>query len=145
MPAKPPSNSIVATAVDGPRVVRWVYASAGGVALTLGSIGVVVPGWPTTIFWLIAAWCFSKSCPVLQRWVYTRPGVGPVILDLLEHRRLTLANKRRAIAGIWVGISLSAGVMLLLDYSPIYAIVLAAVAAGVSLWLHFGFTPEGRD
>ncbi|MBB6430463.1 YbaN family protein [Algisphaera agarilytica] len=130
---------------DRPRLVRWMYAAAGGVLLTLGGIGVVVPGWPTTIFWLIAAWCFSRSCPVLQRWIYSRPRVGPVISDLLEHRRLTTANKRRAILGIWLGISLSVAVLLWLGYSPIYALALPAIAAGVSAWLHFGFSAEGRN
>lgn len=122
-----------------PRAVRWLFAGAGGLSFFLGAIGVAVPGWPTTVFWLVSAWCFSRSCPVLQRWIYNRPVVGPVIADLLEHRRISVANKRRAMAGVWLGLGVSGTLLITLGAPPAVGLIFVAIASGVSAWLHYGF------
>jgi len=41
---------------------RWLLAGAGVVAVGLGGLGVFVPGLPTTIFLIIASYCFARSC-----------------------------------------------------------------------------------
>ncbi|MEM1109238.1 MAG: YbaN family protein [Planctomycetota bacterium] len=130
---------------DRPRPVRWAYAAAGGVLLTLGGIGVVVPGWPTTVFWLVAAWCFSKSYPPLQRWIYSRPRVGPVIAEFLEHRRLSAPNKRRAIVGIWLGICISVAILIVVGYPLLWVSILPAIAACVTTWLWWGVSSGEAD
>lgn len=131
--------SQVQAQIQARRAIRWLWAIVGAIALALGFVGIVVPGMPTTVFWLIAAWCFSRSCPAIQRWIYNRPRVGPVIEDLLEHRKLTPANRRRAIGGIWFGIGLSAAIMLL-THAPHWAVgILLLTAVGVTTWVRFGF------
>src|SRR5690606_29262316 len=49
------------------RPVRWLLAGAGVGCVSLGALGVVVPGLPTTIFLILATWCFARSCPWLER------------------------------------------------------------------------------
>jgi len=72
--------------------VRWVWFVAGWVAVTLGAIGVVVPGLPTTVFFIIAASCFARSSPRFERWVLNLPKVGPLVRD----HRAGLGMPRRA-------------------------------------------------
>ena len=48
---------------------RALYIVLGCIAVILGSIGVVVPGLPTTPLVLLASWCFYKSSPRLQIWL----------------------------------------------------------------------------
>ena len=62
-------------------VLRWLWFGLGWVAVAIGSIGIVVPGLPTTVFFIIAAACFSRSSPRFEQWVLTRPGVGPMVRD----------------------------------------------------------------
>jgi len=61
--------------------VRWVWFVAGWVAVAVGGIGVVVPGLPTTVFFIIAASCFARSSPRFERWVLNLPRVGPLVRD----------------------------------------------------------------
>jgi hypothetical protein len=60
-----------------PRVLRdpkrLLLAGAGVVSVGVGAIGVVVPGLPTTVFLLIASYCFTRSCPWLEERLLRRP------------------------------------------------------------------------
>lgn len=52
----------------GPLVRALFYAFAV-LCLVLGLIGVVVPGMPTTVFILLAAWAAARSSPRLHAWL----------------------------------------------------------------------------
>lgn len=71
---------------------RALWLVVGFVGVGLGAIGVVVPGLPTTGFFVFSAWCFSKSSPRFERWVLDLPGVGPLVRDA----RAGLGMPRRA-------------------------------------------------
>lgn len=48
---------------------RYIFIIAGCIAVLLGTIGVVIPGLPTTPFILLASYLFYKSSPRLQAWL----------------------------------------------------------------------------
>jgi hypothetical protein len=95
----------------------------------------VVPGLPTVIFWILAAWCFNKSCPALQRWIYRRPRFGPVVEQFIEDRSLDQAMKHRALIGMWLSMILSSGVILYTGGQ--LWIVCTIIASGVfaTIWI----------
>ena len=78
----------------------------GWLFLILGAIGIVLPVWPTTGFWILAALCFARSSPKTRDWIYSRPGVGPVVEDFVEHGRLS----RKAKIGAVVGMTIAMGI-----------------------------------
>lgn len=61
--------------------MRWIWFTLGWAAVGLGSIGIVVPGLPTTVFFIVAASCFARSSPRFERWVLDLPRVGPLVRD----------------------------------------------------------------
>ncbi len=72
--------------------VRWMWFVTGWVSVAIGSIGVVVPGLPTTVFFIIAAACFARSSPRFEQWVLDLPHVGRAVRDY----RAGLGMSRRA-------------------------------------------------
>ena len=75
---------------------RWALAGLGMVCVGLGTLGAVVPGLPTTIFVIIAAWAFSKSCPWLEDKMLRNKLLGPS-MEIIDGKR-PFTRKARAIA-----------------------------------------------
>ena len=71
---------------------RLGLLALGWVAVALGGLGIVVPGLPTTGFFVLAAACFARSSPRFERWVLGLPKIGPLVRD----HRAGLGMPRRA-------------------------------------------------
>ena len=78
----------------------WLLRLSGMGLLGLGAIGLVLPVWPTTIFWILAAMCFARSHPPTRDWIYARPGFGKVIEDFTEHGVMNRRSKLAALGGM---------------------------------------------
>ena len=64
-----------------PRPVRWLLLVFAGFCLVMAAIGVVVPGLPTTVFILIAAWAAARSSPRLHGWLLRHRQFGPIVVN----------------------------------------------------------------
>jgi|AntAceMinimDraft_11_1070367.scaffolds.fasta_scaffold00045_65 hypothetical protein len=78
----------------------WAWRILGMIAFALGAIGIVLPIWPTTIFWIVAALAFAKSNPQWADWIYARPGLGASIRTYVETGRMSMRSKSAALAGM---------------------------------------------
>ena len=116
------------------RFTRAVWFAFGWLAVGLGTLGIVVPGLPTTVFFIVAAACFSRSSPRFEQWVLDRPGIGPMVRDYRSGLGMPRSAKTVAISSIAVVCSLSAFVAT--SGSVLRAIILAAGAIGIGwiLW-----------
>ena len=116
------------------RAARAVWIVVGCVAVGLGTLGIVVPGLPTTGFFVLAAWAFSRSSPRLERWVLDRPGVGPLVRDYRDGLGMPRRAKVVAITMLVVSCGLSA--TLGVDRPVVRVVIVAAGAVGVAwiLW-----------
>ncbi|MEM6534820.1 MAG: YbaN family protein [Pseudomonadota bacterium] len=74
----------------------------GGLFLLLGGIGLVLPVWPTTIFWILAAVCFARSSPRGQAWIYRQPVLGQTIENFVEYGTMDRRSKRAASIGMLI-------------------------------------------
>ncbi|MGE3620585.1 MAG: YbaN family protein [Acidimicrobiia bacterium] len=118
----------MAVTVARSRVTRWWWRTCGLACVGLGSLGVIVPGLPTTVFFIGAVWCFSRSSPRLERWVLGLPGVGPMVRD----HRAGLGMPRRAKVTAVAMIAAASGLSLFLVGSPVArAAIVAAVATAI--------------
>ena len=91
---------------------RWLWFGLGWLAVAVGSIGIVVPGLPTTVFFVLAAACFSRSSPRFEQWVLTRPGIGPMVRDYRAGLGMPRRAKVAAITCIVVVCSISVGLLI---------------------------------
>jgi len=111
------------------RVARAAWLVAGLLAVAVGAIGIVVPGLPTTVCFIVAAWCFSRSSERLERWVLDLPRIGPMVRD---HRAgLGMPRRAKVIAIAMIVFAVGLSVTFGIDSWPIRAVVLALGAVGV--------------
>lgn len=98
-------------------MARPLYFLLGLIAVLLGIIGAFLPLMPTTIFLILAAFCFSRSSERLQAWLHGHPRFGPAILDWERERAIGRRSKIMACCGMAIGF------------------VIFHVTAGPALWL----------
>jgi uncharacterized protein len=106
---------------------RLVLLTCGFVAVGLGTVGIVVPGLPTTGFFVLAAACFARSSPRFERWVLDLPGVGPLVRD---HRAGLGMPRRAKVVAIAMMLTACALSSLALGSPAAAAVVLGAGAIG---------------
>lgn len=94
-----------------PGIARHGLFLLGGASFVTGAVGLVLPVLPTTVFWIIAAWAWSKSCPRLQRKLYTLPVAGPHVRAWIEEGRISRRGKHFALGGLAFGMLASALVL----------------------------------
>lgn len=117
--------------------VRLWLAGMGVLCVALGALGVFVPGLPTTIFLIIASWCFARSCPWLEERLIRNRFFGP-FLRFLEPGAV-MPTRARVIASAILLIAVSTSIaMMLRAGTSIWIPVAVALAGGVGLaciWL----------
>ena len=72
---------------------KIVLLALGWICVSLGFIGIFVPGLPTTIFLIIALWAFTKSSKRLRNWLLNHKRFGPILRNWQEHRVVPLRAK----------------------------------------------------
>lgn len=109
---------------------RWAYAGAGVFSVALGWLGVFVPGLPTTVFLLLASYCFARSCPWLEDRLLHVPVFAPYMKALDAGRGLSRPAAIRAIASLWTSLGVSLAVMWAIASLPLW-LAATLVGAGV--------------
>lgn len=78
--------------------LRWVFLGLGWLCVALGVVGFFVPGLPSTVFFLIALWAFSRCSERFHRWLYNHPRFGAALRDWHRHRVIPIKAKALALA-----------------------------------------------
>ena len=115
------------------RVARYSYIGAGSALVGVGVLGIFLPLLPTTIFFILAAACYSRSSPGAYRWLTTNRYFGSYLKNYQEHRGATVQTKIVSLVALWLGIG-GADYFLTL---PVWVevLLLLLVAVGVSIHL----------
>lgn len=99
--------SVDPAASSGRSLRRWLLAGAGVLAAGIGAIGVFVPGLPTTIFLILASYCFARSCPLLEQRLLRIPLFAPYMRFLDEGRPMSTRARVVSIVSMWTCVLLS--------------------------------------
>jgi len=110
---------------------RLLLRLLAGVSLCLAVIGAILPGLPTTVFVLIAAWAAARSSPGLHAWLMRHQVFGP-LLHNWDNGRCVSRRAKRAAA---IVMSLSAVWMLYALERRWLAVFLILIMASVLVWL----------
>lgn len=113
--------------------VKTLFLRAMGLAcIGLGILGAFLPLMPTTIFLILAAFCFAKSAPAWRQRILDHPRFGPPVRDFVRYRRISRRGKTIALSAIAANFALT---LLLVDMAPATVAILASVLAAVSAYI----------
>lgn len=89
------------------QLLKYALLFVAWCAVILGTIGIVLPLLPTTPFFILALFCFSKSSPRFQRWLLGLPGIGEDLCRWQRHKRIQKERKPIIYVSIFVSFSVS--------------------------------------
>ena len=95
-------------------------------SLVLGAIGVVLPLLPTVPFVILAAYCFGRSDPRIERWLLEHPQFGPSIQNWRRHGAISRKGKIAATLAFAVSIAIAVA------FSPFPWVLLPVAAAPIA-------------
>lgn len=93
--------------LPGRSVKRWLFLLAGLLSVAVGFIGVFLPGLPTTVFLILASYCFTRSCPWLEDRLVRAPVFRPYLQYLDGNRAMPLKARLTTVTMIWGATSVS--------------------------------------
>ena len=85
-------------------VVRWTLMLAGTIFVGIGILGIFLPLLPTTVFFLLAAWCYARSSQKYYLWLHHNKYFGKYLKNYREGRGVTRSVKISTIIILWCGI-----------------------------------------
>ena len=110
---------------------RTLYLIGGFASLGLAGIGAVLPVMPTTVFVILAAYCFARSSPAIEARLLGHPVFGPHIVSWRERGAISRKGKWAASAAFAVSIVVA---LVFAPWPWSAAPVLAALVIGSWIW-----------
>jgi len=110
-------------------LVRWILLISGTILLGVGILGMFLPLLPTTIFFILAAWCYARSSQKFYNWLNRNKFFGKYLSNYRRGNGMTIRSKVISLLILWTGI----GYSVMFATSILYVrILLLAIAIGVS-------------
>lgn len=110
---------------------RHLYLAGGCAAFALGSIGIFLPLLPTVPFMILAAFCFARSSPRMEKWMLEHRIYGPHIRNWRYHGAVSRRGKKAAILAFTISVIIA---LILVSFPWSMISVLAAGLGGWWIW-----------
>ncbi|MDA0986594.1 MAG: YbaN family protein [Bacteroidetes bacterium] len=120
-------------------IIKWSLIFAGTVFVVIGILGIFLPLLPTTIFFLLAAWCYARSSKTFYSKLLSNKVTGHYIKSYKEGTGTTLQSKLISIVILWGSIF----------YSSVYFtdninVQLLLLIIAVSITIHLFTIPTAK-
>ena len=99
--------------------------------MLLGALGVLLPLLPTVPFVILAAFCFGRSDPRIERWLLDHPHFGSSIRQWRERGAISRKGKIAASLAFMLSVALA---IAFAPFPWVLAPVAAALIAGSWIW-----------
>ncbi|MHA3116804.1 DUF454 domain-containing protein [Acinetobacter sp. ANC 4635] len=107
----------------------------------LAMIGAILPGMPTTIFLILAAWAASKGWPQMDAWLLNHPKYGITLRNWREHG--TVPRKAKYLASAMMFVS---AMIMLFTRAPLLVKVFTDITMLIIvIWLWQRPEPAAHD
>ena len=81
--------------------IRLLWVLLGSLSVGMGVIGIFVPGWPTTIFLIIASYFYIRSSEKLYNWLINNKILGIYLKNYYSGKGMPLKAKLFSILMMW--------------------------------------------
>jgi len=117
------------------KVKKIFFVFFGLISFSLGAIGIIIPGLPTTPFMILSSILFLNSSDKLYTWLTAHEKFGKYVLDFTKGKEITFKTKLYAQTMMLLTMSLS-----LIPISPAFienvvVRIILAISAVFSFWL----------
>jgi len=117
------------------KVKKIFFVFFGLISFSLGAIGIIIPGLPTTPFMILSSILFLNSSDKLYTWLTAHEKFGKYVLDFKQGKGITFKTKLYAQTMMLLTMSLS-----LIPISPAFienvvVRIILAISAVFSFWL----------
>lgn len=110
---------------------KAILIFCGTVCVGLGVVGMFLPLMPTTVFLLLAAYCYSRSSEKFHNWLLNNRLCGSYIRNYKSGKGISVKQKVSTILTLW----LSIGISMMFVGNIWVRLMLAAIAIGVTIHL----------
>jgi uncharacterized membrane protein YbaN (DUF454 family) len=90
------------------RLRRYIYIALGLLLTGVGIAGIFIPLLPTTVFFLIAAWLFSRTSPALHNWLKSNKVTGPFLKAYTSGQPISRRHQVTTTVILWLTLLTSA-------------------------------------
>ena len=89
------------------KFVRYLWIGLGSIFVSVGFVGVFIPGLPTTIWLILAAGCYIRSSEKLYNWLIENKLFGKYIKNYYDGLGMPRNSKILAVSSITLFCSLA--------------------------------------
>tara|TARA_B110001452_G_C15224154_1_gene424325 strand:- start:1568 stop:2083 length:516 start_codon:yes stop_codon:yes gene_type:complete len=114
--------------------VRGLWIVIGSLGVVFAVIGIFIPGWPTTSWLVLSAYCYARSSQKMFRWLLTNRMFGGALLEYYRTGRSLPLHSKVVIAGIICIASLASIWIITEAGDPGFGQTLIAVVAIIGVW-----------
>lgn len=120
---------------------RVLFIIVGSLAVGLGIIGIFLPVFPQTPFFILAAFCYVRSSEKLYNWLLSRKFFGENVENYMKYRAISKKAKTVMFCTIWIPVTIS----FILFNDVILRIILIVAGAAMTIMIHKIKTLEDLD
>ena len=114
--------------------VRGLWIVIGSLGVVFAVIGIFVPGWPTTSWLVLSAYCYARSSQKMFKWLLTNRMFGAGLLEYYRTGKSLPFHSKVVIAGIICMASVGSIWIITKAGDPGFGQTLIAVVAIIGVW-----------